>query len=197
MPVILEADQEKAGLMMKIDSLSLDELSKLWIALGAPLRLSVSLTVSSAKPPYDSQSHVPSGAATPQTNAVDTQHVTQLYQAVLKTFTEQSAGWKNRNMVVKQWVLQQFEKSTSMTVDEMLTALNSLGDKLEKHESTAQFIKPLNQLARYYKHQLDELRGMHKVSRNQTENLKTIETWIKDVESLVEALSSTRFEPKT
>ena len=26
---------------------------------------------------------------------------TQLYQTVLKTFTEQSTGWRNRNMVVK------------------------------------------------------------------------------------------------
>ena len=48
-PIIDIADAENnVGVAVKIDSLSLDELSRLWIALDAPLRLSVSLTVSSA-----------------------------------------------------------------------------------------------------------------------------------------------------
>ena len=93
-------------------------------------------------------------------------------------------------MLVKQWVLQNFKKNTDMTVEEMLTTLNNLGDKLEQHGSTAQFIKPLNLLAGYYKHQLDQLKGMQKVSHKQSENLETINTWIKDVETLVEALGS-------
>ena len=187
-PIVSSDEKNNIGLTVKIDSLSLDELSKLWIALGAPLRLSVSLTVSSAEPPYDSQAQVTSATVAPQTPALDTKHVTQLYQAVLKTFTEQSHGWRNRNMVVKQWVLQDFKKNTDMTVEEMLTTLNNLGDKLEQHGSTAQFIKPLNLLAGYYKHQLDQLKGMQKVSHNQSENLETINTWIKDVETLVEVL---------
>ncbi|MGD0996466.1 MAG: DUF4255 domain-containing protein [Candidatus Bathyarchaeia archaeon] len=187
-PSIASSDEKNnIRLTVKIDSLSLDELSKLWIALGAPLKLSVSLNVSSAEPRYDSQAEVTSGTLAPQTPALDT-HVTQLYQAVLKTFTEQSNGWKSRNMVVKQWVLQEFKKTTDMTVEEMLTTLNNLGDKLEQHGSTAQFIKPLNLLAGYYKHQLDQLKGMQKVSHNQSENLETINTWIKEVETLVEVL---------
>ena len=47
-------------------------------------------------------------------------------------------------MMVKQWLQQNFKKNTNMSVEEMLSALNSLGDKLEQHGSTAQFIKPLN-----------------------------------------------------
>ena len=70
--------------MVKIDSISLDELSKLWIALGAPLRLSVSLTVSSAEPCSDSAGAVTSATVAPQTAALDTKNVTQLYQAVFK-----------------------------------------------------------------------------------------------------------------
>ena len=190
-PPIVSSDEEShVGLTVKIDSLSLDELSKLWTALGAPLRLSVSLTVLSAEPRYDSQDQVTSAAVTPQTSALDTKHVTQLYQAVLKTFTEQSHGWSNRNMIFKQWVFQNFKKNTDMTVEEMLITLNNLGDKLEQHGSTAQFIKPLNLLAGYYKQQLDQLKGFQKVSHKQTENLETVETWIKDVENLVEALGS-------
>jgi hypothetical protein len=68
----------------------------------------------------------------------------ELYQAVLKTFVEQSDGWKKRNLLQKQYVFQDFKKNTDMSVEEMLTALNSLGDKLELHLSTSQFIKPLN-----------------------------------------------------
>jgi hypothetical protein len=191
-PIVSSDEENNVGLTVKIDSLSLDELSKLWIALGAPLRLSVSLTVSPAEPLYDPQAQVKVTSATvaSQTPALDTKHVTQLYQAVLKTFTEQSSGWRNRNMLVKQWLFQNFKKDTDMTVEEMLITLNSLGGKLDQHGSTAQFIKPLNLLARYYEHQLDQLKGLQKVSHKQTENLETINTWIKDVETLMEALGS-------
>ncbi len=183
-------DENKGGLTVKMDSLSLEELSKLWNALGSPLRLSISLTVSPAVPRYSSQAQVTRDAVASQKSEPDTEHVVQLYQAVLKTFTEQSTGWKKRNMVVKQWLLQNFEKNTDMTVEEMLTALNNLGDKLGQHGSTAQFIKPLNMLAGYYQLQLDQLKGMQKVSHGQRENLEAINMWIKDVKTLVEALGS-------
>ena len=72
----------------------------------------------------------------------------------------------------------------------MLTALNNLGDKLEQHGSTAQFIKPLNELSGYYKKQLGELKGMHKLSHRQTENIETINKWIKDVEDFIGSIAS-------
>ncbi len=189
-PIVSSDGKNNIGLTVKIDSLSLDELSKLWILLGAPLRLSVSLTVSSAEPLYDAQAQVTTATVTPQTPPLEPKHVTQPYQAVLKTFTEQSNDWSNRNMVVKQWLQQNFKKNTKMSVEEMLTTLNNLADKLEQHESTAQFIKPMNQLLEYYKYQLGQLKGMHKVTHKQTENLETINTWIKDVEALLEVLGS-------
>ena len=188
-PITISSEEkDKFGLAVKIDSFSLEELSKLWLALGTPLRLSLSLAVSSAEPIYDSQSQVSSAAEATKTTAFEANPVTQLSQAVLKTFTEQSTGWRNRNMFAKQWVLQDFKKYTDMTVEEMQTTLNSLGYKLEQHGSTAQFIEPLNLLAGYYKHQLEQLKGMQKVSHNQSENLETIDAWIKEVEALVEAL---------
>jgi len=189
-PIVASDEGNNVGFTVKIDSLSLDELSKLWIALGAPLRPSVSLTVSSAEPLRDSQTQITSATVTSQTPALDTKNVNQLYQTVLKTFTEEFNGWKKRNMVVKQWLLQNFEKNTDMTADEMLIALNNLGDRLEQHGSTAQFIKPLNMLVGYYTLQLDELKGLHKMTHKQSENLETINTWIKDAKTLVEALGS-------
>ena len=190
-PSIISSEEEnKVELRVKIDSLSLDELSKLWSALGAPFRLSVSLTVSSAEPQSDSQTQITNLIVAPQTPALDINHVTHLYQAVLKTFTEQSNSWRNRNMLFKQIVLQDFKKNTNMTPEEMLTTLDNLGDKLEHHGSTTQFIKPLNLLLGYYEHQLDEMKGLHRVSHRQRENLEIIATWIKDVKALLEALGS-------
>jgi len=138
----------------------------------------------------DTQTQVQNVTVALQTPSLETKHIAQLYQAVLKTFAEQSNGWRNRNMLAKQWVLQDFKKNTDMTVEEMLTTLNSLGGTLEQNGSIAQFVKTLNLLASYYKHQLDQLKGMQKVSRNQNENLETINAWIKQVETLVEALGS-------
>ncbi len=162
-PAIADASKEnKVGFAVKIDSLSLEELTKLWTALGIPLRLSVIITVTSAQPGIDSQAQIKSGAGAPQAAAqtvVRDEPVIQLYQAVLKTFAEQSDGWKNRNFAVRQWVIQDFKKNTNMAVEEMRSDLNSLGDKLQRHEPTEQFIKSLNALAGYYKHQLEQTDG--------------------------------------
>jgi hypothetical protein len=179
-----------AGLKVKVDALSLDQLTKLWSALGAQLRLSVSLTVSPSNPRLNLQAEATGGPVAPKAQAVDYENALQFYQVVLKTFNEQSDGWKKRNMVVRQWVLQDFKKCTGMTVEEMQMALDSLGGKLEQHLSTDQFIKPLSHLKKYYQHQLDQLTGMQKVSHNQSENLQTLGAWIKDVEALVKTLTA-------
>lgn len=183
--------QNNITVAAKIDSLSLDDLSRLWMALDAPFRLSVSLTVSpTSEPQFSPNTQVTVVNAAPEEATVDSNNLTQLYQAVLKTFTEQSSGWRNRNMVVKQWVFQDFQKNTGMTVEEMQNMFNSLGNKLSRGESTEQSVTPLNQLAGYYQHQLEELKGLNKISHKQTENIETITAWIKDIKALAEALSS-------
>jgi hypothetical protein len=185
----LAGAESNIELSVKIDSLSLDELSRLWMALDTPLRLSVSITVSSAESLRIPQRQVIDGVAVPHTPEIDANRVTQLYQAVLKTFTDQSTGWRNRNMFVKQWIHQDFQKNSGITVEEMQSMLSSLGDKLEHDESTVQSITPLNQLAGYYTHQLDELKGLQKVTHKQAENIETITLWIRDVKALVEELT--------
>ncbi len=181
-------DDSIRGFRVKMDSLSVVEMSNLWIALGTPLRACVSLTLTFDETHYDSLAVEKSSIVSPKMSTPETEPVMPLYQAVLKTFTEQSTGWRKRNIVFKQWVLQDFKKNADMTVEEMTMALSSLGNKIERHEPTAQFIKPLNLLAGYYKHQLDQLSGMQKVSRNQDENIESINTWIKDIENLIGVL---------
>ena len=108
---------------------------------------------------------------------------------MFKTFVEQSGGWKSRNIFQRQWILRDFKKNTEMSVDEMLTILKELGDKLELHMSTAQFIDPLNRLAAYYEHQQELLKGFEKIQKKQAENLEIIAGWIRDVKALLEALN--------
>lgn len=95
-------------------------------------------------------------------------------------------------MAVKQWLLRDFKKNTDITVEEMQTALNNLGSKIEQHGSTAQSINHLNRLAGYYQHQLSELKGLHKITHGQRENIEMISAWIKEVEDLVDALGGNR-----
>ena len=192
-PQIVGTDGEReVRFTVKVCPLSLEELTKLWTALGSPLRPSVSLTVSSAEPSYEQQAKGQSTLAAPQTPAADSRRITQLYQAVLKNFTEQSNDWSKRNIAVKQWLLRDFKKNTDMTAEEMQTTLNNLGSKLEQHGSAAQFIKPLNLLAGYYEHQLNELKGLHKITHRQSENIEMVSEWMNEVKDLVEALGGNR-----
>ncbi len=105
----------------------------------------------------------------------------ELHQAVLKTFLEQSEGWKKRNLFERQWVSRDFKKTTGMSIDEMQTNLKTLG-------TTAEFIGSLNQLATYYVHQQEQLRGFEKNPQKLEENLKIIDGWVKDTKTLIVAL---------
>jgi hypothetical protein len=113
----------------------------------------------------------------------------ELYQAVLKTYLEQSEGWKKRNLFERQWISRDFKKTTGLSIDEMQTTLKSLGNNLKTGASTADFISPLNQLACYYIHQQEQLRSFEKNPKKLEENLKIIEGWMKDAKVLVATLS--------
>ncbi len=113
----------------------------------------------------------------------------ELYQTVLKTFLDQSEGWKKRNLFERQWVSRDFKKTTGMSIDEMQTTIKALGNNL-KTDITTEFIGPLNQLATYYSHQQDQLRGFEKNPKKLEENLKIIDEWVKDVKALIAALKS-------
>lgn len=191
-PIIVD-EKSDVNFAVKMDSFSLEELSKLWVALGAPLRLSVSVTVSLTTPQVGKATEVTAVTAAPQTTEDENKQISHLYQAVLKTFTEQTNGWRSRNFVFKRWSFQNFEKDTGVSVEEMLFVLEDLGGKLEKHESTDDFIENLNQLAHYYEHQLEALRGMQKVLHKQAENLELVAVWISEVKALLEALRSLNY----
>ncbi|MCW4017965.1 MAG: DUF4255 domain-containing protein [Candidatus Bathyarchaeota archaeon] len=190
---VLPNIRDDSAVVARLDSLSVAELSSLWSALGTPIKPCACYTVAPLGIKCSNELVVTtkpvSTPSTPQA-ATEVNRTLELYQVVHKTFVEQADGWKKRNLFQKQWVFQDFKKITDMTVEEMLSALNSLGDKLELHLSTSQYIKPLNILARFYEHQLKQLKSFERFSAKQKENLDMITQWIKDVKALIDALSS-------
>ncbi len=112
----------------------------------------------------------------------------ELYEAIMKTYLEQSEGWKKRNLFERQWVSRDFKKTTGLSIDEMQTSLKTLGKNLKTNTSPANFIEPLNQLAVYYVHQQEQLKGFEKNPKRLDENLKIIDNWVKDVKALVASL---------
>jgi len=70
-----------------------------------------------------------------------------------------------------------------MSIDEIQTILKALGNNL-KIGTAAEFIGPLNQLASYYAHQQEQLRGFEKNPQKLEENLKIIDGWVKDAKKL-------------
>lgn len=76
-----------------------------------------------------------------------------------------------------------------MSIDEMRTHLQSIGEKIETQASTSQFMEPLIQLAAYYEHQKEMLKGFEKFSEKQKENLQIIDGWIREVKALIETLN--------
>ncbi len=178
-------------LTIKTDSLTLLDLNNLCTALDTPLKACVSYTISPITINCSSttQEKIENLVEITQPKP-DKSSIFELYQAVLKTFVDQSSGWKKANLFKKQYVFQDFKKNTGMTVDEMLAALNILGDKIEMNLSTQQYIEPLNALAKYYEHQREALKGAEKFSKKQEENLEIIAGWNRDVKALLDALNA-------
>jgi NAD(P)-dependent dehydrogenase (short-subunit alcohol dehydrogenase family) len=110
----------------------------------------------------------------------------ELYGAVLKTFMEQSEGWKKRNLFERQWVSRDFKKTTGISIDEMQAALKALGTTLKS--GAIEGVDCVNKIANYYVHQQDQLRGFEKNPQKLEENLKIIDGWIQDAKELVQAL---------
>jgi NAD(P)-dependent dehydrogenase (short-subunit alcohol dehydrogenase family) len=121
---------------------------------------------------------------------VENRSLIELHRVVMKTYIEQSEGWKKRNLFERQWVSRDFKKNTGMSTDEMLTTLKSLGDKIKIGSSTAEFNEPLKRLAAYYEHQQEQLKGFEKDPNKLQQNLKVIDGWILDVKQLVQRLTA-------
>jgi hypothetical protein len=170
-------------LTITLDSLSLDDLSKLWTALGEPLKPSLSATVAfGVEATIQQTAPAPAPAANPR--------AMELYQTVYETFEQQVNDWKNRNLFQKQYVQSDFSKNTGMTVEAMRTELKDLGLRLETNRPTEPCMEALKRLQEFYEHQLDMLKGFEKVQKKRQEGINMVAKWKNDVTALVDALNA-------
>jgi len=121
-------------------------------------------------------------------SATTTKNTSELYKSVLKTYIEQSEGWKKRNLFERQWISRDFKKNTGMSIDEMRVALKWLGEHIDEKKPTAGAAETLNILAGYYVHQQEQLKGFEKDPRKLQENLAIIDGWILNIKALIAAL---------
>ncbi len=187
-PVFPVSDLGNVGdYRITMDSISLDELTNLWTAIGAPLRLSASFAVSAEAEINEHQET--EVLETALVSVKGTSRLKEMYQIVNQTFIGQATDWEKSNLFRKQWVMLDFKKSTGMSVEDMLKALESLGEKLEQDLPTQQSMESLNALTGYYKHVQQELTQFSKLSPKQKKNVEVITKWISDLNALTEALN--------
>ena len=112
-----------------------------------------------------------------------------LYASILKTYEEQSEGWKKRNLFERQWVARDFKKNTGMSIDEMTGALKVLGENLKNQTPTQGSVETLKLIMAYYEHQQEQLKGFEKNPQKLQENLAAIDGWISTIKALLDALT--------
>ncbi len=113
----------------------------------------------------------------------------ELYEAVLKTFMEQSEGWKKRNLFERQWVSRDFKKNTRLSIDEMQTAMKAMDTGVSAGAQAMEDSQVVSKIAAYYVHQQEQLRGFEKNPQKLSENLKILDGWIADAKELAQLLS--------
>jgi NAD(P)-dependent dehydrogenase (short-subunit alcohol dehydrogenase family) len=158
------------------------ETSSIQVLREANIPLSEHDAVEEQKPTVQAAATQP--AAKPQTG----RSKNELYQSVLKTFMDQSEGWKKRNLFERQWVSRDFKKTTGFSIDEMQVKLKALGDSLKTGASTAESIDTVNKISAYYLHQQEQLKGFEKNPQKLEENLKIMDGWIEDATALVQSM---------
>jgi len=111
-------------------------------------------------------------------------------QAVRRTLAEQVAGWKQRSLFERQWVIRDFKKTAGMPAERWLEQLGELEEHLARPDLRAAqaLAAPLDQLVGYYRHLADLARGYEKDPAKLAEALCHLADWQTDAERLAAAL---------
>lgn len=123
---------------------------------------------------------------TPPAVVTDPAAALTLCRSVSKTLKEQSQGWSKRSLFERQWMLRDFKKNAGMPVEQWLKALSGLETALESedwddiHEQNV----PIDALARYYTHLMSLARGYEKDPAKLEVQMRAMQGWIDDANSL-------------
>jgi NAD(P)-dependent dehydrogenase (short-subunit alcohol dehydrogenase family) len=109
-----------------------------------------------------------------------------LCRAVRATLAEQSAGWKERSIFERQWLVRTFRQKASLPVDEWLRVLEQVEEVLEHQDSAALAMinAPFDRLAAYYDHLYEMAKGYVKDPVQRDEQLRIVKSWQMEVERL-------------
>ncbi|MCR4403488.1 MAG: SDR family oxidoreductase [Firmicutes bacterium] len=109
-----------------------------------------------------------------------------LCRSVRKTLAEQSAGWRDRPVFERQWLVRAFRRHASMSVDEWLRVLEQLELALQDRDASAvaRIAAPLDRLAAYYAYLHKMAEGYVKDPLQRDEQLGIVRGWQEEVERL-------------
>ena len=116
--------------------------------------------------------------------------------AVRTMLVEQSAGWQERNLFERQWMVRTFRQYAQMPVAEWIAALAQMQEAAEARDASkvSAIRAPLNALAGYYAHLHKVGEGYIKDPAQREEHLGIVRGWQKDVEHLEGLLASGKRE---
>jgi hypothetical protein len=117
----------------------------------------------------------------------------KMFASIKKTLEEQSAGWQNRPVFERQWVLRDFKKYTGFAPEYFTKNFKYFEVKLQQNKLTNKDIKnlQLDKLHSYYLHQLVLLRGYEKNQNKLQEYTEAITSWINEIEEFNKCLETT------
>jgi NAD(P)-dependent dehydrogenase (short-subunit alcohol dehydrogenase family) len=117
----------------------------------------------------------------------------KMFASIKKTLEEQSAGWQNRPVFERQWVLRDFKKYTGFAPEYFTKNFKYFEVKLQQNKLTNKDIKnlQLDKLHSYYLHQLVLLRGYEKNQNKLQEYTEAITSWINEIEEFNKYLETT------
>jgi NAD(P)-dependent dehydrogenase (short-subunit alcohol dehydrogenase family) len=110
----------------------------------------------------------------------------ELCRRVLSTLKEQSAGWGERSVFERQWMIRSFRKKAGMPVEQWSEVLERLELALASRDASrlSNIRAPLDQLVDFYANLYDMAKGYIKAPDQREEQLSIVQGWREDVDRL-------------
>lgn len=117
---------------------------------------------------------------------VDYQKILPLVYQMLDVYDEQYAGWMQRNVFERQWILRDFKKTVGIPAEQFQKDLQHLKRNLDSgetptYESYRNHFQKLNQ---YFQHQYKLLQSYEKNPDKLKKNSEILLSWIKDLTAI-------------
>lgn len=114
----------------------------------------------------------------------------ELLQQVRQTLSEQVAGWQQRNIFERQWMLRDFRKQTGSSPEAFLQHLERLQIDLQSGRVQTAALSNLQRLGAYYRRLLEMMRGYQKDPVKVSEQTEIISGWITQVDEILQQLGN-------